>query len=119
MLQADSDSPLLESPPPDFYEGSSEHRTTAGELIKTAIIGLKLSNSSPDLKQSNDSNDIKATPSESSDAETTQAWTDLRVLRKSKNNTSQTTLTVDDAQHREFLAAGRYNGHCLIGDIVV
>ena len=127
MLQADVDSPLLVSPPPDFYAGS-EHRTGAGGLIKTAMVGLKLSNSLNDLKQSNSSNDIKAKPSESnqtpsqpaaSDANTSQAWIDLRVLRKSNNKTSQTTDTEGNAQQREFLAAGRYNGHCLVGDIVV
>lgn len=119
VLQADIDSPLLVSPPPDFYEGSSEQRTSAGrtsagDLIKTAMVGLKLSNSSHDLKLSNDSNDIKAMPSESNetskhpsapDAETSQAWIDLRVLRKSDNSTSQTTDTGGNAQHREFLAA--------------
>ncbi|EJK77635.1 hypothetical protein THAOC_00520 [Thalassiosira oceanica] len=129
VLQADIDSPLLVSPPPDFYEGSSEQRTSAGrtsagDLIKTAMVGLKLSNSSHDLKLSNDSNDIKAMPSESNetskhpsapDAETSQAWIDLRVLRKSDNSTSQTTDTGGNAQHREFLAAGRYNGRCMIG----
>ena len=128
MLQADVDSPLLVSPPPDFYAVSSEHRTGAGGLIKTAMVGLKLSNSLPDLKLSNSSNDITAKPSGSnqtpsqppaSDAKTTQAWIDLRVLRKSNNKTSQTTDTEGNAQQREFLAAGRYNGRCLIGDIVV
>ena len=106
ILQANDDSPLLVTPPPDFYSSRSSTSTgytrAARDTIFKAVGGLKLSSSSNDLKGKDTEEVADDISMGSTETRIMDTWKDLRVLFYGKEGNARSQ---EGGGTREFLAA--------------